>query len=101
MRLTKWLHRHLHIQSRLGMGQIPLLVSSEVIESLMGKFKVLLQRNPKAEFNRIALAFSALCGPLDKALIENSLSKVSHKQLKNWDKKHAIDSQAKKASIFR
>jgi hypothetical protein len=95
-KLTQWLHKHLRIQSRLGIGQAPLIVSSDVIESLMGKFKVVLQSNPKAEFNRIILAFPTLCGALDQPLIESALAKISHKALTDWEKLHVIDSQAKK-----
>ena len=41
-KLSVWLERHITIQCRLSMGQTPLMVSSDIIESLMGKFKVVL-----------------------------------------------------------
>ncbi len=43
-RLLAWLQRHLHIQCRLGISQMPLLVSSDIIESLFGKFKHIIER---------------------------------------------------------
>ncbi len=41
-RLSSWIARHLQIQRRLAIGQLPLLVSSDVIESLFGKFKTIV-----------------------------------------------------------
>lgn len=92
--LDKWLRKHLAIQCRMGIKQLPLLVSSDIIESLFGKFKVVLQRNPKAEFNRIVLALPALCGTLGEFEIDKALNDVSHLDLKAWEKRNVIDSQA-------
>jgi hypothetical protein len=94
-RLMKWLNKNLHIQCRMGIGQTSLLVSSDVIETLFGKFKVTLQRSNKAEFNRIVLSIPALCGKINENQISNLLSNVSHIDLQHWEDTTIKASQAK------
>ena len=95
-KLMKWLTKHLRIQCRLGIGQMPLIVSSDIIETLMGKFKVILQRNDKAEFNRIVLGFPCLCGQTNEAEVLKALQDVTHRDLEGWEKSFVTDSQAKR-----
>ena len=78
IRLLSWLERHLRLQCRLGIGQIPLTVSSDVIESLFGKFKTIIQRNPQAELNRLVYIIPLLCGSHTAAEIDRSLRDCSH-----------------------
>jgi hypothetical protein len=77
-RLSSWLDRHLHIQYRLAIGQLPLLVSSDAIESLFGKFKTIVQRNPQAELNRLVYIIPLLCGTHTSAQIDLALRGCSH-----------------------
>ena len=49
-RLDKWLRRHIEIQRQLT--SLPLLVSSDILESLFGNFKHILERRPQADMNR-------------------------------------------------
>jgi hypothetical protein len=77
-RLSSWLDRHLHIQCRLAIGQLPLLVSSDAIESLFGKFKTIVQRNPQAELNRLVYIIPLLCGVHTRAQIDLALRGCSH-----------------------
>jgi len=77
-RLSSWLDRHLHIQCRLAIGQLPLLVSSDAIESLFGKFKTIVQRNPQAELNRLVYIIPLLCGTHTSAQIDLALQGCSH-----------------------
>lgn len=99
-KMTAWLDKHLHIQCRLGIGQMPLSVSSDVIESLLGKFKVVLQRNPKSEFNRIVLTIPALCGKISEHEIKNKLAIVSHTDLLRWEQKNVASSHLKQRRSF-
>jgi hypothetical protein len=80
-KLTAWLEKHLLIQCRLGIGQTPLLVSSDVIESLFGKFKTIIQRNPQAELNRLIYIMPLLCGTHDSNEINRALYECSHRQM--------------------
>jgi hypothetical protein len=95
-KLIVWLDRHINIQCLLSMGQNPLMVSSDVIESLIGKFKVVLLRNPKAEFNRIILSIPTLCSPLNSTQVEQALAAVNHRDLQGWELKNVQETQSKK-----
>jgi len=44
------------------MKQTPLLVSTDCIESLMGRIKHTIERNPLPEFGRLVLATPLFCG---------------------------------------
>jgi len=80
-RLSSWLDRHLHIQCGLAIEQLPLLVSSDAIESLFGKFKTIIQRNPQAELNRLVYIIPLLCGTHTSAQIDLALRGCSHGQM--------------------
>ena len=82
-RLLEWLDRHLHVQSRLGMEQMPLCVSSDIIESLFGKFKEIIQRNENAELNRLVYVIPLLCGTHTTNDIQMALRNCSHQELLN------------------
>jgi len=92
-RLERWLGRHLHLQSRFKMGQTPLPVSSDVLESLFGKFKVVVARNTKAEFNQNVLSIPTLCGKLTEDRIAKALTSVTQRDLERWTAKHVADTQ--------
>ena len=83
--LEQWLSKHMRIHCMLSIEQTPLAVSSDIIESLLGKFKVVLARNPKAEFAKNILLIPTLCGktPEREDLIK-ALAQVSHSDLLKW-----------------
>jgi hypothetical protein len=99
-RLTKWARKQLNNQARLGIGQMPLLVSSDIIESLFGKLKVVLSRNPKAEFNRIALTVPCLCGTLTEGTVGQALRTVTHRDLERWEKEYVPPTQKQARAAF-
>jgi len=80
------------------MGDIPLLVSSDVIESLFGKFKTIIQRNPQAELNRLIYIIPLLCGThnftkpstknRDRGKAPNRLN--FYTLVRRWQKAHAL-----------
>ena len=47
--LQTWLKKHFIIQKKLT--SLPLLVSSDIIESLFGNFKHIIERSPQADIN--------------------------------------------------
>ncbi len=59
-RLQTWLQRHLKIQQQIT--SLPLLVSSDIIESLFGNFKHILERSPQADMNRTTLLIPHFVG---------------------------------------
>jgi hypothetical protein len=108
--LQKWLQQHLDIQKQFG--DLPLLVSSDIIESLFGNFKHIIERSPQADMNRTTLLIPALCGHLDKEVISQALNRTRHNDLEMWEKssipyteafalQRFLDSVAKKGRIFR
>lgn len=81
VRMSSWIDRHLRIQRGLAGGRLPLLVSSDGIESLFGKFKTIVQRNPQAELNRLVYIIPLLCGNHTSAEIDRALRGCSHGQM--------------------
>jgi hypothetical protein len=83
-RLLRWLDEHIRIQCLLGIGQTPLIVSTDVIESLMGIIKMIIERTPLPEFGRMALAVPLLCGVQSEVTITESLAGCSQATLKKF-----------------
>jgi hypothetical protein len=52
-RLLIWLQQHIEIQKQIT--SLPLLVSSDIIESLFGNFKHIIERSSQADMNRTTL----------------------------------------------
>ena len=87
-RLSLWLEKHIHIQRLLAMGQQPLLVSSDAIESLFGLFKTVIQRHPQAELNRLIYVLPLLCGNHSLDEIDGALKQCSHTAMRNHIEKN-------------
>lgn len=99
-RLLGWLERQIKTQASLKIGDTPLLVSSDIIESLFGKFKLLVARNPKAEFNRIVLSIVTLCGNPSGEAISMALRDVKQSDLDHWTEKNIKTSQCQLRRAF-
>ncbi len=85
------------IQRRLGsVEDIPLLVSSDIIESLFGKFKYALSRSPSPEINRSALLIPALCAHLERDSIPELLRESSHQELLEWSEQNVPETLRQK-----
>lgn len=84
MRLGKGLDQVLQVQCSLDIVQTPPIVSSDVIESLFGKFKVIIQRNPMAELNRLIYTIPLLCGNSNVDDLDSAIKEVSHAKLQNF-----------------
>jgi len=98
-RLQAWLKQTIEVQKQLG-GSLPLIVSSDIIESLFGKFKYTITRNPKADMNRSVLLIPTLCGHLDAEMITQSLNQVSCRELETWEKDNIPYTVRKKRLAF-
>lgn len=82
--LAQWLSRHLRIQCFMSIGQIPLLVSSDLIETLMGQLKYIIERTPIPEFTTMTLALPLLCGNQNSASVTAALQSCPQKMLTSW-----------------
>ncbi len=87
-RLQAWLDEHIRLQCRLGIGQTPLPVSTDAIESLMGSTKSIIERNPIPEFGKLSLAVPLLCGKPSTTQVASDLTKCSHKKYDKWLKEN-------------
>ena len=96
--LQKWLRQHLDIQKQLT--DLPLLISSDIIESLFGNFKHIIERSPQADMNRTTLLIPALCGRLDKTTITQALNQARHNDLEMWEKENIPYTVRKKRQAF-
>ena len=81
--LRIWLEKHIKIQKKLAPNPLP--ISSDIIESLFGKFKYALERSPQSDMNRSTLLIPLLCGNLDKERLSSILKNTKHKELKKWE----------------
>ncbi len=82
-RLLIWLQEHIKIQQQIT--TLPLLVSSDIIESLFGNFKHVMERSPQADMNRTTLLIPALCGSRDESTVLQALRHASQKDLRKWE----------------
>ena len=80
-RLSTWLEKHIKFHRALAIGQLPLLVSTDAIESLFGIFKTVVQRNPQAELNRLIYVIPLLCGNYSYSDIDHALNRCSHAEM--------------------
>jgi hypothetical protein len=85
-RLLEWLDRHIAIQNDLSTPA--LLVSSDIIESLFGKFKHVIERGSQADMNRTALLIPALCGQTNLQESYEIFNQTRHKDIKTWEEKN-------------
>ncbi len=99
-RLLGWLERQLRVHTGLRLGATALPVSSDIIESIFGKFKLLVARNPKAEFNRIVLSLVTLCGKVSPEAISLGLHQVKQSDLDKWAEKNITASQNRLRRAF-
>ena len=97
-RLLKWLKDHLKIQQEIT--NLPLLVSSDILESLFGNFKHVMQRSPQADMNRTTLLIPALCGNREADTVIQAFKLASQKDLIAWEKKEIPYTLQKKRQAF-
>jgi hypothetical protein len=62
----------------------PLLGSSEVIESLIGKAKQRLEANGRSELNKSILLIPCMCGELTQDLVAEALTTVRVQDVTTW-----------------
>ena len=97
-RLSSWLQQHLAIWKKIASGSMP--VSSDIIESLFGSFKHIVERSPQADMNRTTLLIPALCGNHDEKTIARALHMANHRDLQKWEKENVPYTMRKKRQEF-
>jgi hypothetical protein len=96
--LQVWLKKNFTLQKKLTSH--PLLVSSDIIESLFGNFKHIIERSPQADMNRTVLLIPALCGKLTDRTVTRALRRASQSDIEAWEKKHISYTVRKKRHEF-
>ena len=85
-----------------GLGENDLLLaSSEIIESLFGKLKNLMDEDTKNGFTPFVLSAAACLGRLDEDTIENALNTVTDDHVKIWVEKNiGLSIYSKRKKLF-
>jgi hypothetical protein len=96
--LQTWLKKNVTLQKELT--SLPLLVSSDIIESLFGNFKHIIERSPQADMNRTVLLIPALCGKLTDTTVTQALRQASQADIKAWEKEYIVYTVRKKRYAF-
>ena len=73
-----------HYVPMVELSESPLLGSSDVIESLIGKAKQRLEANGRTELNKSILLIPCMCGELTQDLVAEALSTVSVQDVTTW-----------------
>ena len=103
-RLTAWLDSHLKLLSTLqaahpSLTRLP--VSSDVIESLFGRFKHVLSRHPRPELGQLTVMLATLCGRHSPATITEALAHTRTRELEVLRGNHLPHSIEIKRREFR
>jgi hypothetical protein len=79
--VSHYLQRYLPV---VESSNSPLLGSSDVIESLIGKAKQRLEANGRSELNKSILLIPCLCGALTQDLVAEALTTVRAQDVTTW-----------------
>ncbi len=93
------LKKTIKVQKQLGVS-LPLIVSSDIIESLFGKFKYTISRITQADMNRSVLLIPTISGNLDGEIITRALNQTSCRDLETWEKDNIPYTVRKKRQAF-
>ena len=100
-KLIQWLDGHWAICQRMQLGETGMPVSSDIIESLFGKFKYMTERSPSAEMNRLALVIPVFCGIAPtQAELGSYLSTCRQKDLVEWENENISHTLRKRRKAF-
>ncbi len=79
--VSRYLQDHLPV---VASHDSPMLGSSDVIESLIGKAKQRLEANGRSELNKSILLIPCLCGELTQDLVAEALTTVRVQDVTTW-----------------
>jgi hypothetical protein len=83
--IRKEVSRYLqHYVPVVELSESPLLGSSDVIESLIGKAKQRLEANGRSELNKSILLIPCMCGELTHDLVAKALTTVRAQDVTTW-----------------
>jgi hypothetical protein len=97
-RLRAWVDRHLAIATRLGR---PVLATSDIIESLFGRWKAVIGYHRSAELTTSVLLLPALCGALAPEIVQEALRSVKLADVEAWKEREIGTTLRTKRNILR
>ena len=77
-------------ESKLKPGET-LLGSSDIIESVFGKYKFLVERSPQKEITRLILSIGALTSKRTPELVRAAMETIKMESVANWFKKYVVE----------
>ena len=85
----------------VALSDSPLVGSSDVIESLIGKAKQRLESNGRSELNKSILLIPCMCGDLTQDLVAEALATVRVQDVTSWVSENVGDTlQSKRRREF-
>jgi hypothetical protein len=90
------------VESKVRPGE-RLLGSSDIIESLFGKYKLLLERSPQQAMTRLVLAIGAVTSDRTPERVREAMESVSIKAVSQWFEKYVPQSATtlRRKGLFR
>ncbi|MBU2509965.1 hypothetical protein KJ966_01450 [bacterium] len=83
--IIKALSAELEYTKQIG---FPMLLTSDIIESLFGKHKAITKPHRLSEINKSVLSMPVICEDLTPSLIDKAFSKVTGKEVDRWVKRN-------------
>ena len=83
--LREGIIRYLEKESGVVKGKSPVLASSDVLESIFGKYKFFSNRGPLKEIRRMILLIPLLTINITREGIKDALENIKNLELKKWE----------------
>lgn len=83
--LLAWGEKQLGVYHRINLLNYPMLISSDIIESLFGKFKHIQSRSSIHDMTKIVLLIPSLCGSIPPELFCIFLKETTLREVEEWD----------------
>lgn len=80
-------------------ASFPLLLTSDLIESLFGKYKTIAKPHRLSEINRTVLTIPVVCEELTTNLVDKAFSKTTEKEVSRWIKRNIPQTLLSRKSV--
>ena len=91
-RVPAGIYQHLReVEAKLRPGET-LLASSDIIESIFGKYKLLVERSPQKAITRLILTIGALASQRTFKLVQSAMKSVKTTAVARWFSQYVAES---------
>ncbi len=77
------------------------LATTDIIESIFGRYKEAIKNHSMSEINRSVLSIPCICSNIDSKIIAEVAENISHRNLNEWTKKEIGETQFSKRIKLR